>query len=475
MRTNRLVLIISALFAVGYVLTSLIIFHNISRSYQKQLREEILPLACKLISTVIKEEAQNLVSVSADISAEISPQDAVLQDATPLQISNHLQEIQRAHPNSDITFVSEKSPRLYFGNGSVRNLAENNPEDTWFFRMRSLPTPYEVRIETAPDAPHRSHISVIRQVFDKDNVFIGALRYTTPASSLQKKLDIHAEYAGFNFYLATPQGLLLLAGGDALQLLSSVKDIKALQELLRRPVNDQTRLTYKHEHTKRHACALFLKDINVFLLIEKPQPQTMFLILPALLQTLFVFLAVGSFAVGICALCLSLYRNKLASMETTDKLTLLTNRHAFEPLFEHALREADRNQSPLTIALFDVDHFKELNDLHGHLAGDAVLISIAESINRAVRRTDCLCRWGGEEFLLLLKDCSLNSGITLAEKIRKDIEETTIFYENDPIHVQVSIGIVEKQEHEDMEWLLQRIEQALLQAKNSGRNRVETI
>ncbi len=160
-------------------------------------------------------------------------------------------------------------------------------------------------------------------------------------------------------------------------------------------------------------------------------------------------------------------------MATTDKLTQLLNRHAFEILFNQAAKEAERVHQPVTAILFDIDRFKKINDRYGHPAGDAVLVSVSATVSEGIRTSDCICRWGGDEFLLLLKDCSLKQGERLAEKPRQSIAETIIYYEGKVIRVEISLGIAQWRKGEKQEDLLHRTDQALYLAKEKGRNRFE--
>ncbi len=109
------------------------------------------------------------------------------------------------------------------------------------------------------------------------------------------------------------------------------------------------------------------------------------------------------------------YQRRLEIIAGTDSLTGLMNRQAFEIVFEQAILDSERRRIPLSIILFDIDFFKLVNDNHGHLAGDRILKDIAIVTKSALRESDIVARWGGEEFLVLLKDCPLEKAVALAE------------------------------------------------------------
>jgi diguanylate cyclase (GGDEF)-like protein len=123
--------------------------------------------------------------------------------------------------------------------------------------------------------------------------------------------------------------------------------------------------------------------------------------------------------------------------------------------------------------ILDLDRFKEVNDTHGHVVGDEVLTRIAQVLRASIRASDALCRWGGEEFLVMLRDCSLAEGVRVAEKIRKAVEEATVRHKSQEIRTTVSIGVTAIMAGEAVEVPLHRADRALYSAKENGRNRVE--
>jgi diguanylate cyclase (GGDEF)-like protein len=129
-------------------------------------------------------------------------------------------------------------------------------------------------------------------------------------------------------------------------------------------------------------------------------------------------------------------------------------------------------QCPLVALLIDLDHFKALNDTHGHLAGDEVLRQFANVLQGSLRQSDILCRWGGEEFIVLLREAEGRQAIEVAEKIRRRTEQLTFSYADQPLRLTVSIGLAGLQRDDTLHSLLTRADHALYRAKQGGRNRV---
>jgi diguanylate cyclase (GGDEF)-like protein len=155
----------------------------------------------------------------------------------------------------------------------------------------------------------------------------------------------------------------------------------------------------------------------------------------------------------------------------TDSLTGLPNRRALTRQIERELTRARRYNRALVVALLDVDHFKAINDTHGHDVGDRVLREIGRTAREELRDTDVLGRWGGEEFLLIAPETTLVQGRALAERVRTRLAETRIL---DRLRVTVSIGVAAVRGDETMKDVVRRADDALYQAKAHGRDQVET-
>ncbi|MFO7786351.1 MAG: diguanylate cyclase [Halospina sp.] len=153
----------------------------------------------------------------------------------------------------------------------------------------------------------------------------------------------------------------------------------------------------------------------------------------------------------------------------TDFLTGLFNRRKFEELAQNLLKGAARYDQAVTLVLMDVDAFKSLNDRFGHLAGDAVLRSIARRVADTLRDADTLARWGGEEFVILAPETDVEQGAQLAERVRAAISDEPF---SDVGVVTVSLGVAQWQQGEDLVSLQDRADRALYSAKHQGRNRV---
>jgi diguanylate cyclase (GGDEF)-like protein len=160
---------------------------------------------------------------------------------------------------------------------------------------------------------------------------------------------------------------------------------------------------------------------------------------------------------------------ELQRLATTDDLTGVWNRRHFEAVLAAEIQRAGRYGEPVSLLLFDIDHFKVINDTYGHLVGDQVLIALSHRVRNELRSVDLLARWGGEEFVVMLPHCDATQAQHLAEKLR-------VLIAGDPFpgvgQVTSSFGVAQFRPPESADAWLKRADDALYQAKAAGRNRV---
>ncbi len=163
-------------------------------------------------------------------------------------------------------------------------------------------------------------------------------------------------------------------------------------------------------------------------------------------------------------------KKKLEKLATTDILTQAYNRTKSDEIIGREVDRVKRYSHPLSMAMFDVDDFKKINDTHGHIIGDYVLKSVAHIVRKNIRKIDYLIRWGGEEFMIISPGTDLDRAEALAERIRKVIENYTFDRAG---KVTVSFGVTQFKEDDTEDTFIKRSDDSLYRAKENGRNRVE--
>jgi diguanylate cyclase (GGDEF)-like protein len=182
-------------------------------------------------------------------------------------------------------------------------------------------------------------------------------------------------------------------------------------------------------------------------------------------RTIFKYIAGGNIEAA--------YHDEIYRLTTMDGLTQIYNRRYFEEALERELSRSRRYERVLSLVMFDIDHFKSVNDKFGHLAGDYVLKQLASTVRTRIRREDVFARYGGEEFGILLPEVDAGGAKQLADKVRKIVEKQRFEFDKQTIPVTVSIGVASlAPHHREPADLVRAADAKLYEAKAHGRNRV---
>jgi diguanylate cyclase (GGDEF)-like protein len=222
--------------------------------------------------------------------------------------------------------------------------------------------------------------------------------------------------------------------------------------------------------------------VGVFFLIERREALVLSLVAvagmaPTLVGRLDSF-ALVSLLITISVTCSLAYafatitrgqRDELMLLATKDPLTGVGNRRALQQKLQEAIAAKHRNDNHCSMLMLDLDHFKQVNDVHGHAKGDEILIRITELVGMRIRVTDSIYRIGGEEFVIVAEDLNLENAARLAEQLRTIVEAHDLAPSST---VTISLGIAQHHDDESAEQWMSRADNALYMAKHSGRNRV---
>jgi len=182
--------------------------------------------------------------------------------------------------------------------------------------------------------------------------------------------------------------------------------------------------------------------------------------------------ALSGFTIFLLASYMIDSHEELQKLASTDPMTGLYNRRAFHTLSDNALHLATRQKTPTTIAMCDLDFFKQVNDSYGHDVGDEVIIKFADILKSSVREIDIVARYGGEEFIILFPCTTIDGARNVVERMRKHAEASAIQLDTKVLNFTASFGITEMSPGTEFSEAVKTVDQALYKAKEEGRNRV---
>ncbi|UZE13381.1 sensor domain-containing diguanylate cyclase [Pseudomonas sp. B21-053] len=474
---RSLVLTLIALLGAGFLATSFLSYYASRASIRDNIVNTELPLTSDTVYSEIQKDLVRPILISSMMSRDTFMRDWVVNgEHDPDQMTRYLNEVMTHYGAYTAFFISNSSLTYYHAKGVLKQVKIDEPRDAWYFRVRDMKEPYEINVD--PDLANKDNLTffINYKVYDYDGRFIGAAGVGLTVDAVIKLIDKYQQRYQRSVYFVDTFGRLVLTGAEggpegarAGRSLGDLDSMKGLVSQLPKPHSG----SYEYSvHGQGHFLNVrFIPELNWYLFVDKREDGALSEIRQSLYLNLLICLLVTSIVLVLLNRVIKRYQGKIQAQAILDSLTELPNRRGFDLLAAQAMHEAQREPKPLTALLLDLDHFKVLNDTHGHLAGDQVLIGFARDLESCLRHSDIVCRWGGEEFIVLLKDTDGETGQKIAEKIRQHVEKQRYAYDGKELQLTVSIGLTTLQPDETLHTLLSRADHAMYRAKQAGRNR----
>ncbi len=475
MQRNKLLFAtaLTILLTLGFVATSVIGYFVAEDSLEKQIAEETLPLTSDNIFSEIERDLLRSILISSLMAHDTFVRDWVIEGEEDQEaIIRYLAEIQQKYDTTTAFFVSDASRRYYHPNGVLRTVSRGNPADTWYFRVRQMNEPFEINIDHDTAEPTRLSIFVNYRVQDESGDYIGVTGIGLAVETVAGLIESYQRRYGRSIYFMNREGEITLRGSGY----DGPTSIQAQPGLARHATRILTSPSNEFAYERPRGGTVYVNtrlipELDWFLVVEQRGSAANARLLNTLIVNILLALGVTALVLLTGGWTLRNYQRRLETMATTDRLTGAGNREALEVLFEQAQRLARRHDQPVSIINLDIDHFKTINDRHGHQAGDRVLRELVDTVSSQIREVDTLCRWGGDEFLILLLDTDADDARLTAERIREAIARRNRLPESEEA-LTVSQGVAQCRAGESLDSLIHRADQALYQAKRSGRDRV---
>lgn len=475
MKKNNQLTIISLLLIVGFMLTSLISYFVSRAELRSQITHNQLPLTSDNIYSEIQRDLLSPIFISSLMATDTFLRDWVIQGEKEVsQITRYLKEIKTKYSTFTSFFVSERTGIYYHADGILKTVSPNEARDVWYFRVRNMVPDYEINVD--PDMANKDTMTIFinYRVYDYNKKFIGVTGVGLMISAVKQLIEAYQERYGRTIYFIDKQGNVQLHGAHFPRTATSIRQMDGLSTIADEILaNKKSTYIFKNGGKTTHLNTRYIPEFHWHLLVEQTEEKAIRQIAQALMINLIICAAITFVVVLLIKMTITIYQKKLETMAAEDKLTGAYNRHTFDIIYDQTLKEARRKKTAFSVILFDIDDFKRVNDRYGHLVGDEVLKNIVTLTLADIRESDMLCRWGGEEFLILLKECDLPNALDMAEKIRQSIKDAPTLYRGEPIPVTVSIGVARYDPTDDEDSLLHRVDDALYRAKAEGKDRVQ--
>ncbi|MEA9390257.1 diguanylate cyclase [Acerihabitans sp. TG2] len=445
------------------------------QSLNKEIEENTLPLTSDNVYSEIQQDLLKPIFISSLMAHDTFVRDWVLDhEKDPNAMIRYLNEIDNRFGTIFSFFVSDKTGQYYDPKRILETVSKNTQQDRWFYQVKSLPADQSYLIDVRLDPEDHTHLDVFvnHKVHDYQGNFIGVTGIGISVEKVKLLIEKYERRYNRTIYFVDKSGQVVLHG-QSFQRAANIRQQPGLGPLTTAILTvPGGRYQYWAHDREVLLNTRLLPEFDWYLMVEQnhhPQERVLFI---TLLKNLGIGVVVSILFLFLLWLTIGKYHRRLEQMATTDNLTGIMNRQAFELQFLRLRSNALHQGKSATLAIIDIDHFKPINDFLGHSIGDLAIQHVARLIQTSLRYSDGLCRWGGDEFVILMPGCNNEQAQARMQTLSKLIEQSPLISGSKTIPVTISCGVAELQGKEGLKSLVNRADIALYRAKQQGRNRV---
>ncbi|QOL25558.1 GGDEF domain-containing protein [Thalassotalea sp. LPB0316] len=469
---NRFDHYITAVFFVtifAIVATSYFTFKTVISTYNKQQQDATIPLFSWINSEVISP-----LTLSTYMAQDPLLIDLIEQDELDEAKLNKFLEVSSQAGKLRAFIALEKHNIMMNSEGLRINFQHQDAE--WYQRIKKIDQNFTADIGDSENPTLYYDV----KIFNEQGLFCGFTGVGVDLDIFAEKLTEFKNQFGFEVYFVDEESNITLSTNslmkteshhrrDELINIASMPWYKRYEKSMVEKENEFDYSSGDNIYTVTH---LDIEELRwkVFVVAPSATGQKTFWLL--LMSRFGIFVLVALILYFVFFSLLELFKKDVVADANLDNLTGLPNRSYVQWKFKNLLSE----YSELAVVVTDIDHFKAINDTHGHIVGDKILKRVAKLLSTDLRTKDIAARWGGEEFVLIFPETSLQQAADICQRLRACVESTE-FYGKDnqqPIRVTMSFGVsVEKTENLQFKHFIENADKAVYQAKANGRNRVE--
>lgn len=477
---KNLLLVSNLIIVLSIVIGFAGVVYRDTRAYQQLAEEQlenIVSLADNNISKNIENAMNKPVMVSKTMANDeflktwLSHEPENAGDSAYLgQLFDYLKTYQVKYNYTTVFCVSAQTGNYYYQDGLNKTISKNDEHDIWYYNFIESGREYDLEVDTNQANNNIVTVFINFRVEGDDGKLLGVIGVGLKAAFIEDTIHSFERNYDLSVYIINVGGAKNSFAGSTdvfVNQVSLAERTGISNEEIQLNQSEQSTL---HWYTSggRRKCLItkFDNSLGWYLVLEKDTNSISSAFQERILSSVFFMLISLAICIAVTTTVFLKYNQRMVAIENTDELTGLWNRKIFYKQYQRfARRHRDQKKS---LFMFDVDHFKHINDTYGHVYGNAVLATVGKNLHKAVAANGIAARWGGDEFLGVLA-----VGPEEAERILGQYMQTlTAEKWDDGCQVTISVGIVEVNEKFSPEQLIQKVDEALYCSKEGGRNRI---
>lgn len=466
---------IAGIIVFGFVITGFINYYT----YSKIIKENIKNIS-KLTSTNIYSEINNEIIKPIFVSLTMA-NDSFLMDwlngedhNDKNELLNYLSGIKKKYNYDSVFLVSEQSKNYYHYDGIFKKLSKDDAHDIWYYDFLNSKDSYKLDVDQDEVDHHQLTVFINCKIYNKEGNFLGVTGVGIKMGKIQEMLKFYETNFNLEAFLIDENGLIQAHTNKDFIEKVNMFDEEIFQRLQPKIIHRKTELLSFLIHNNGvdgYLITRYIPEFNWYLIIKKDTS--------VLSRTFYKQWIDGSIIIIlvifiILLIVLGLIRKnekQLLNIAQTDQLTGILNRRAFDHYLDKAISTSKQTISPFSIVIFDIDHFKRINDTYGHVFGDNIIKRITHIISNHLSLPNIIARWGGDEFAGIIFGDEATT-LALIKRIQDSMHTDEELCKH---HITLSIGTTSYAKDDTTLEILRRVDYALYQAKENGRDCIEIL
>lgn len=476
-KVKEIRIIISLVIIIGFIATAIINY----LSYSKIIKDDIHNIS-KLTSTNIYSEIHNELVKPIFVSLTMANDSFVIEWLHNEKSSNeddmikYLDRISEKYNYDSSFLISEETKKYYHYDGILKEVSKKNDHDDWYYKLLKKDALYALDVDQDEADKQRLTIFVNCKIYDENDKFLGVIGVGVKMKQIQELLSYYKDNFSVDAYLIDEEGLIQAHTDSDIIEKRNVFDQELFIPIKEEIINNKTDMlsfNMKYDTSSGYLISRYVKEMQWLLIIEK---DTSILKKSFYKQMIMDFIVLGVVILVvliITTMIINKYKKQLTKVAQTDQLTNIMNRRAFDQCLKNTIliSQQTRSKRNFCMFIFDIDNFKRVNDIYGHLFGDKIILQIVNIVSKQLKEPNVFSRWGGDEFTGVIFE-DVKKSEDMIYKILNEINENA---ELSKFNITISVGLTKYQENDNETTIVRRADKALYKSKHSGKKQMTVL
>jgi diguanylate cyclase (GGDEF)-like protein len=393
-------------------------------------------------------------------------------DAYLEQLYSYLKTYQEKYGYTTVFCISEQTGNYYYQDGLNKTISKDDEHDIWYYNFTDSGHEYDIEVDTNETTSNSITVFVNFRVESSDGRLLGVVGVGLQVDSIEATIRSYEKDYGLSVYIINIGGSKNSFTGDTDIFVGEgdLMERTGITEKIELDESGESKMQWFTSGDERKCLITqYNQTLSWYLVLEKDTSSISSAFEERIKSSVLFMLVSLAACIMVTTLVFINYNQRIVRMENTDELTGLPNRKLFFRQYSRFVRT--HRESKKTLFMLDIDHFKSINDTHGHLFGNAILAMVGKGLQSAIAGYGIAARWGGDEFLGVLS--------VEPEEARRILGRYMELLNNEEkdaqYRVTVSVGIAGIDGKQNMEQMIKKADEALYRSKESGRNRISTL